>query len=119
MVASVAILSPSVFAQIGWPLLLYYSDDPRGRPPWLNSPTSMATGCCAATAATSCELKCPIEHGIVTNWTDMKKITPEEHPASLTDALLNTTTCPATCVAIQIVLFLYSSRHDRHRDDPW
>ena len=46
-------------------------------------------GCCAATAATGCELKYPFEHGIVTNWTDMKKMTPEEHPASLTDALLN------------------------------
>ena len=36
-------------------------------------------GCCAASAATGYELKFPIEHGIVTNWTDMKNITPEEH----------------------------------------
>ena len=35
-------------------------------------------GCCAAT----------IEHDIFTNWTDMKKITLEEHPVSLADALL-------------------------------
>ena len=45
--------------------------------------------CCAATTATGYELKYPIEHGIVTNWTDMKKITPQERPVSLTDALLN------------------------------
>ena len=44
-------------------------------------------GCCAATAWTRYELKYPIEHGIVTNWTDMKKITPEERLVSLTDAL--------------------------------
>ena len=33
-------------------------------------------GCCAATAATGYELTSHMEHGIVTNWTDMKKITP-------------------------------------------
>ena len=58
------------------------TDDPGGRPPWLNSPAAMAT-----TAPTSYGLMHPIEHGTVTNWTDMKKITPEEHPVSLTDAL--------------------------------
>ena len=43
----------------------------------------------AMTAPTSYALMHPIEHGIVTNWTDMKKITPEQHPVSLTDALQN------------------------------
>ena len=37
-------------------------------------------GCCAASAATG--------DGIVTNWTDMTKITPEEHLVSLTEASL-------------------------------
>ena len=38
----------------------------------------MATG--AAPRATGYDLMCHIEHGLVKNWTDMKKITPEEHP---------------------------------------
>ena len=57
-------------------------------------------GCCAATAATGYELMYSIEHGIVTNWTDMKKIlhhtfynelsvAPEEIPVLLTEALQN------------------------------
>ena len=46
-------------------------------------------GCCAATAATGHELMYTIEHSIVTNWTDMKRITHEEHPVLLTEVLLN------------------------------
>ena len=45
--------------------------------------------CCAATAATAYELKYPIERGIVTKWTDVKKITPEEHPALPAEVPLN------------------------------
>ena len=46
-------------------------------------------GCCAATAATGYDLMCHIEHGIVKNWTDMKKITPEEHPVFPVELPLN------------------------------
>ena len=89
------------------------------------------SGCCAATAATGYELKYPIEHGIVTNWTDMMKITPEERLVSLTDALLNpnanrermtqitseTFNVPALYAAIQTTVRF--GTHDRHCDDPW
>jgi len=71
------------------------------------------------------ELKCPIQHGIVTNWTDKKKITPEEHPVSLTDAFLNpqanrermsqitfeTLNVPAIYAAIQSTSSLCASGH--------
>ena len=85
----------------------------------------LGNGCCAATAATGCELKYPIRHGIVTNWTDMKKITPEEHRVSLTDALLTpwanrermtqitfeTLNVPAINAAIQSTSSLCASGH--------
>ncbi|XP_071130529.1 actin, cytoplasmic 3-like [Mytilus edulis] len=76
----------------------------------------------------------PIEHGIVTNWDDMEKIWnhtfyhelrvyPDEHPVLMTEAPLNpkvnrekmmeilfeTFSVPASYVAIQAVLSLYSS----------
>ena len=54
--------------QVG-PLLLNFCDDPWG----LNSPERDGCGCCAATAATAYELMYSIDHGVVTNWTDMKK----------------------------------------------
>ena len=89
-------------------------------------------GCCAATAANGYELKCPIQHGIVTNWTDKKKITPEEHPVSLTDAFLNpqanrermsqitfeTVNVPAIYAAIRSTsISMRFGTHDRHCDD--
>jgi actin len=79
-------------------------------------------------------LKCPIEHGIITNWDDMEKIwhhifydelqvDPTEHPVLLTEAPLNpranrekmmevqfeTFNVPSFYLAIQAVLSLYSS----------
>ncbi|KAJ6251304.1 actin-2 [Anaeramoeba flamelloides] len=79
-------------------------------------------------------LKYPIEHGIVTNWTDMEKVwehtfsnelktNPEEHPVLLTEAPLNpkanrekmveimfeTFKVPSTYIAIQAVLSLYAA----------
>ena len=81
----------------------------------------------------SCEIKYPMEHGIVTNWDDMTKIwkqsyenigqNPAEHPVLLTEAPLNPKanrekmtevmfeefTAPAMYVAIQAVMSLYSA----------
>ena len=91
-------------------------------------------GCCAATAATGSELKYPIEHRIITNWTDMKKITPEEHPASLTDALLNPKANRERMTQTNVryvprarhvrgdpdcLVSVLFETHDRHCDDPW
>uniref|UniRef100_A0A183BL88 Actin n=1 Tax=Globodera pallida TaxID=36090 RepID=A0A183BL88_GLOPA len=68
-------------------------------------------------------LKYPMEHGIVTDWNDMEKAEPSEHPVLLTEAPLNpqgnrekaaeiffeTFNVPALFVQIQAVLSLYSS----------
>ena len=78
-------------------------------------------------------LKCPIEHGILTNWVDMERIVhqtfynklrvaPQEHPLLLTEAPLHpkanrermtqiifeTFNVPAMYVARQAVLSLYA-----------
>ena len=76
--------SPLIFT---WISSLPLSDDPRGGPPWLNSPAAMATG--AAPRVTGYGLMYHIEHGIVKNWTDMKKITPKEHPVFPKEIPLN------------------------------
>ncbi|KAL6038118.1 hypothetical protein STEG23_010850 [Scotinomys teguina] len=80
-------------------------------------------------------LKYPIRHNIVTNWDDMEMIrhctfynelciTPEEHLVLLTKALMNpkagrekmtqvmfeASNTPAKCVAIQVVLSLYTPK---------
>ena len=103
--------SPLIVTWISSPPL---RDDPRGRPPWLNSPAVMATG--AAPRATGYDLMCHIKHGIVKNWTDMKKITPEEHPdfpekiplnpkanrERMTQTTGETFNVPATYVATQL-----------------
>ena len=79
-------------------------------------------------------LKCPIDHGIVTNWDDMERVwhhtffnelrtAADEHPVLLTEApltpkqnrekmteiMFDTFNVPAFYVAIQAVLSLYSS----------
>merc|ERR1719242_2249959 len=81
-----------------------------------------------------CQLKYPIEHGIIKSWDDMEKIwdhifrnelrvDPEEHPVLCTEAPLNpksnrekmittmfeTFNVPSFYVAVQAVLSLYSS----------
>jgi len=81
-----------------------------------------------------CNLKYPIEHGVVTNWSDMEKIwdytffnelrvSPNEHPVLLTEPPLNPKVnrekmtqmmfeiyrCPGVYVAIQAVLSLYTT----------
>jgi len=80
------------------------------------------------------KIKYPLEHGIVTDWTEMEKIwqylyseelktSPEEHPVLLTEAPLNpvknreeaaqilfeTFNVPALYISIQAVLALYAS----------
>lgn len=80
------------------------------------------------------KVKYPLEHGVVTNWSDMEKIwqylyseelktSPEEHPVLLTEAPLNprknrekaaqilfeTFNVPALYISIQAVLALYAS----------
>ena len=82
------------------------------------------------------KLSYPIEHGIITSWDDMEKIwhhtffselriSPEDHPILLTEALLNpkanrekmnqimfeTFSTSVMYIAIQAVLSLYASRN--------
>ena len=79
----------------------------------------------------ACSCGDPIEHGTVTNWDDMEKIThhiyyselrvtPEEHPVLLTEVSTNHRermiqimfeiyNAPAIYVAIQVVMFSYAS----------
>ena len=99
---------------VTWISSLPLRGNPGGRPPWLNSPAAMATG--AAPRVTGYDLMYHIEHGIVKNWTDMKKITPEEHPVfpaeiplnpkanreRMTQTTVETFNVPATYVATQL-----------------